>query len=149
MRAARNQLDPEGVQPSSQQLAYLAGVFDGEGSICVWMDTKAYDSMAVTVSVGMNDREAIDLFQGAFGGSIVYVKRSNPRHKNSWRWAVKCRKAKVALEALLPHLLIKKRPALLALELISTITHIGGRVAVGERDRQKGLREAIHQLNRR
>lgn len=132
---------------SEHEAAYLAGIFDGEGSICVWMNCKRYDNMNVTVSIGMNDRQAIDLFRAAFGGSITIIKRANPRHRNSLRWSVKCRKAKPVLERLLPYLLIKKQQALLALDLLSTVTHIGGRVTPDSRAQQKTLREAIRKLN--
>jgi hypothetical protein len=135
-------------QLSETDKAYLAGIIDGEGCITVCKGAK-YDNRVVTVAVVMNDREAVDMLFAAFGGCFFEVKKSNPKWNDSFRWAVKQRKAKIALEAVLPYLRVKDRQARLALEFISSFTHIGGRATVEQRERQCQLHQQISSLNQR
>lgn len=133
---------------SETDKAYLAGIIDGEGCITVWKSGR-YDNRVVTVAVAMNDKQAVDLLYEAFGGCLFHIKKQNPKWNDSWRWAVKSRRAKVVLEALLPYLRVKTRQAEAALELISSFTHIGGRATVEQREKQALLHSQISALNQR
>ncbi len=128
--------------------AYLAGIIDGEGCITVCKSSR-YDNRVITVAVAMNDREAIDILFEHFGGCLFELKKQNPKWNDGWRWAVKQRKAKVVLEAVLPYLRIKDRQAILALEFIASFTHIGGRATPEQREKQSQLHQQISALNQR
>ena len=126
------------IELSETDKAYLAGIIDGEGCITV-----------LTVAVVMNDKEAVQMLYDAFGGCLFFVKRGNAKWHDSWRWAVKQRKAAVALEAFLPYLRVKDRQAQIALEFISSFTHIGGRATAEQREKQSLLHRQISALNQR
>lgn len=126
----------------------MAGIIDGEGCITVCKGSR-YDNRVITVGIAMNDKQAIDMFYEAFGGCRVALPRQNPKWHDGWRWAVKQRKAKVAIEAFMPYLRIKNEQARLALEFIDSFTHIGGRATVEQRTKQAALHAQISALNQR
>lgn len=90
-------------------LAYLAGIVDGEG--CVFIQKKH----VLTLTIGMRDREAIDLFSSYFG--IVGRTRTKDKKGGIHHvWCVTHRRAFTALKELLPYMRVKRRQAELALE---------------------------------
>jgi len=97
------------------RLAYLAGFFDGEGSISV---TSCSTSLKIVVT--NTDRRAVNLFQKAFGGAIHTQDRSAINRKTCYQWYMHGKKAGYVLNALLPHLVVKKRRAEIALIFLET-----------------------------
>ena len=107
---------------SPELLAYMAGLFDGEGSISI--TRKRYGSKArtrrvwsghsVTVSIANKSLEACQLFRDAFGGTI----NTDRRHQRGpvYHWQAAARIGEAALSALLPYSRIKRDRILLALE---------------------------------
>ncbi len=100
------------------EIAYLAGIFDGEGCISiVWRDNPLNTSVALRCEVGMTDLHPLSLFQRIFGGSI---KRRVPtgNYKLLYHWQINYRRAETLLHALEPYLTVKKEKANLALSLL-------------------------------
>ena len=106
-------------------LAYAAGVVDADGSIGIRLDTYAMRVRRVDagpvykerVTVRQLEPQAVDLFQGAFGGSRFMTR---PRKNNSQplhSWQIVDRMAATFLAAIAPYLQIKRRQAELCVEL--------------------------------
>lgn len=99
------------------ELAYLAGLFDGEGSISVYPkirkkegDVRCYP----VIAIGMSDKEGLQLFSEVLGGSpVTGEKRKNPRpnHKPMFECRAIGAKAHQILGRLLPYLRVKKHRA--------------------------------------
>lgn len=70
----------------STTLAYLAGFFDGEGSLGFWRSGRGYRHFRM----GMcnTNREILDLFQAVLGGSIVHKPLGKLGRKQQWHWSV-------------------------------------------------------------
>lgn len=99
-------------------LAYLAGVFDGEGSISVArMKRKDRPAIYHTLYIVVTTTDPIQpgAFQSRFGGSYYHFCHSGyntPRYS----WQVAARKAGRVLRELLPYLRLKHEQAELAIE---------------------------------
>jgi hypothetical protein len=96
--------------------AYLAGFFDGEGCVMTRRGSGGY--WELRLSVGQIDPAPLYLLQGRFGGGI-YRKSKGLLGRQVWAWVITGDKAAKALEALAPHLIVKRDQALLALEFWS------------------------------
>ncbi len=100
-------------------LAYLAGIVDGEGSICIYRH-KSRTSRAgqMKVVISNTKRELLEFVQSYFGGSISMTNShlKNPRKQPCYQWIVASQKALHFLEAIEPFLRIKKLQAQIAIQ---------------------------------
>lgn len=90
------------------ELAYLAGFFDGEGSIGT-----AGGSLCVRIT--NTYRPTLERFQRAFGGSIDVHNSGDEKTRLSWVWRVYGEKAQAVLVAIEPYLVEKGPQAYLGL----------------------------------
>ena len=101
-------------------LAYLAGFFDGEGSIFL---TKASRNagLELRISISQANRWICEKYRMAFGGAIVKDRNSKP---DSWKCAGQWRAgANIGLEFLkvvYPYLILKQAEARIAIEFQTT-----------------------------
>lgn len=99
--------------PTDTELAYIAGVLDGEGYIGVYGEKHH----VLTVGVKMCDPEAIGAIVDAFGGT-------NSGYENQFayvfRWIVANRRAYDFLKAIRPFLRVKAEQADWAIEYYET-----------------------------
>jgi len=109
------------------QLAYIAGLMDGEGSIIIRYDyikTKSgyrKHGFSLIVQVAMvDDSNVLQWLSESFGGSL-YLHRD--KRKSYWRditkWHIATNQALSFLEAILPFLRLKYAQAKLAIEFQS------------------------------
>lgn len=105
-------------------LAYVAGLFDGEGSIVIGYNKpdiargRKVPSYWLQVGITNTDRSLIDWLLSTFGGHVSDNSHS-PSRKNQrpcWAWRTMGTQAKVFLQDISPYLRIKKDQALLAIE---------------------------------
>lgn len=108
---------------SVAQLAYLAGLIDGEGCIlCIkeWQTNKRTYLFRISISFTMCTPEPLTSIAGWLNASV----RKYPPVRSNWseRWMLTIRKrvAIPLLKAMLPHLILKREQAELAL-LLETI----------------------------
>lgn len=108
----------EGV--SDTELAYTAGIIDGEGNIGIYPNTtkNGYPVFRLRVRVNNTNEWIIHWLQEKYAGSIGITSRkeNSYRWKDAWWWTVSCRKAGEFLEAIFPYLIIKKPQAELAIK---------------------------------
>ena len=102
-------------------LAYIAGIIDGEGSILITRDVYSNKNpvMRVIVRVGMIEEVALKFMQKTLKVGKFY-KEKPYHHKRAMNRLVvtSYEEVKSSLESLLPFLKVKKEQALLALKFI-------------------------------
>jgi len=94
------------------QLAYLAGIVDGEGSLCIYRGGKRpridYASRLLVVST---DRVLIDWLLEHFGGLSYTRKPAKEGWKTKYEWIAERSQCIEIAEAILPYLVIKSENA--------------------------------------
>src|SRR5258708_36540022 len=114
--------------PNAETLAYVAGLFDGEGSIVIGCSLKKADrrNPAYWLQVGITntDRELIDWLHNTFGGHISDNSHgpSRKEQRPCWAWRIMSKEAKGFLIRILPYLRTKKQQALIAIEFQEHMT---------------------------
>lgn len=107
---------------SEIDLAYCAGILDGEGCVGSYNTRSSYDhgrsaNWSLTVRIAMKTPYAVQKFYNLFGGSLKVHKAKGPTKPGPYFiWVAHNRRAELVLAALLPHLGEKKEQAELALE---------------------------------
>ncbi len=92
----------------AKELAYAAGLFDGEGSISLVRQRKSR-THSPQVSVASTDYEVVKWFQDRFGGSIVTKQPQKSNHSVSYDWRLADRRALEFLEIIRPYLVIERK----------------------------------------
>lgn len=98
-------------------LAYAAGIIDGEGCIGIWrkLQQQRYLSYDMRVTVSMIDEWLPNWLRFAFGGSITYHKSKQKNRQPQWQWRITANQALAFLILILPYLTIKRPQAELAI----------------------------------
>ena len=104
-------------------IAYMAGIFDGEG--CIVIHDRSYFTKSglkrtryyPEINVANTNEWIIHQFKFAFGGSLYLRKKKTNKSQAIWVWQTTSKKATMCLEVLLPYLKLKKRQAELAIEM--------------------------------
>lgn len=91
-----------------KELAYAAGLFDGEGSISL-IRNRANRTHSPQVSIASTDYEVVDWFRERFGGSIVTKQPRMSNHSISYDWRLTDRRALGFLEVIRPYLVIERK----------------------------------------
>jgi len=103
-----------------EDLNYIAGFFDGEGSISIsWQKTPNTFRKRVcrsTVSIGNTDYPVLKYVQSCLGGTIHFIPQRNKRWHASWVWKASTKEAATIIEKLLPYLRVKAKQAKLLIE---------------------------------
>ncbi len=139
---------------TNEQIAYLAGIMDGEGTISVsrtrdkTMKRKA--SFRPYITVVNTNIELIHWMHEITGlGAIskLYVSK-NKKHKSYKRWTVWTRQSEQLIKSMLPYLRVKKEQALLTLELLSIQKPVP-RLSDEEWSKQVVIADKLTKLNKR
>jgi hypothetical protein len=105
------------------ELAYAAGIVDGEGSVCL-IKSRPTRFPSPQVSVCSTDRELVEWFKTRFGGTIVLKRKRMAHHSDAYDWKLIDRNALRFLALVRPYLTIQRKVArvdlLLALYLDAT-----------------------------
>ena len=134
------------------EAAWLAGLWDGEGSITVFRHTEKNGTrkLCPTMLVVNTDiniiSEAKRLLDEIGTSYHIFERRtSNPRHKNAFQLSTRnTAYIKLTLETLLPYLVGKKKQAELTLQYVNKRAK---QWAIDEQD--EATQEAIQALNKR
>ncbi|HEY1197289.1 MAG TPA: hypothetical protein VGG32_00995 [Thermoplasmata archaeon] len=105
------------------EIAYLAGLFDGEGCLMIRVGRgRYYDVIGDITSV---DEAPIRWLEQVTG--VGHVQHNIPRNGNRpwYNWRVSTRQLEPLLRAMLPYLIIKRERAELALQFISGLKRAG------------------------
>jgi hypothetical protein len=107
------------------ECAWLAGFFDGEGSIGLYRKFKEGKFYAVStrITVAQTDRTCLDTFFNLFGGSLVLIdrpERKTIRHTQYWSWTCdSTASANLFLQTVRKFLRVKAEEADLVMEFIA------------------------------
>ena len=105
------------VTTKDTDLAWAAGVFDGEGCVLLAKHTtgnRKTESWLLRADVANTDPKMLVKLRAIFGGTIV-KKKLRDRYMPQWRWIVYGPNAASVLTAMLPYLITKKEQAEVAL----------------------------------
>ena len=92
----RSQLD-------SVDLAYSAGLIDGEGYVTLMRPLRPGNQPRPLIAVSMTHEATVWRLHETFGrGAINYIAPRQKHHKSAWRWAVSARDALFAAELVEP-----------------------------------------------
>lgn len=128
-------------------LAYAAGIVDGEGSIFGHTPNSGGGNVSIRVSVSMTDFVVPEWLHKKFGGSLSYGRYDkNPKYKPYASWTVASRQAETFLDLAIPHLRAKKEQALVALEIMLLQKNRGGSRKGGLRSKPAGVVRAQKHL---
>jgi hypothetical protein len=92
----------EEVEMSELELAWAAGLFEGEGTISI---NKAHTKTLgmLRCMVGNTDKEIVDFFLQRWGGHWHEVKASGHK-RTAWKWSVAAKKAARFIADIAPYL---------------------------------------------
>lgn len=133
--------DIEDFQLTEQELAYIAGFFDGEGSIGI---NRSKRQTWLEVCFANTDEPIIAWIYSKLGGRIRVIDRSqkNPKWKKAFYAISSSARACKILRTLLPYLRVKKDQAEIAIEYWSLKEQFDGTLA--ERtDAELALKERL------
>jgi hypothetical protein len=92
------------------EIAYVAGLIDGEGSIGMYKDGKN-KPLRPTLCINMTDKVAIDFALRVLGEGRIRIIPSKQGLKTQYRIKLTSQQANKAVLLLYPYLLVKKKPA--------------------------------------
>ncbi len=99
----------------SAQLAYLAGLFDGEGSISRYQEMRKgrkNPTWVIRCEINMTDEDAIRWIHDTLGFGSFHKKPPSPKQlgrKMQYRWCCSYREALKFANLLLPHARVKRK----------------------------------------
>jgi len=128
-------------------LAYAAGILDGEGSICLTKN-RARRWPSPQVAVASNDRELLEWLRAQFGGSISIKQPRRSTHQISYDWKLTDQNALRFLQLVRPYLRIERKIARanLLLEGYLSVTPRNGRYTADMAKQKQALIEQFNSL---
>lgn len=127
----------------TEKLAYIAGIFDGEG--CVTCQRNAGNPYPVVTITSLNDT-VLYLFQQEFGGHVNHYKQP-ANDKMCGRWAVSGLGIVKFLEQIKPYSIIKKGPIEFGLALANTLGVKGQHITPQNLLLRERLWEKLQEVN--
>lgn len=104
---------------TNEELAYTAGIVDGEGSISIAKHKDGHNfNYVLQVAVDNASAWLIMWLDSTYGGSISRYKPKEQKHSEIFRWTTSGRGAMKFLEFILPYLQIKKPQAEIAIKFV-------------------------------
>lgn len=126
----------------AQLIPYLAGFFDGEGTISLGRYKNDGGGYRLAIAVSQNERSPLEMFQATFGGRI-YEQKWEKAQRAFYSWQVTNRVDRLkCLEMLSPFLIVKKREAEIALAFLRTM--VRSRYDVAEKVGWTAVRTAMY-----
>lgn len=128
-------------------LAYLAGLIDGEGTISCSINTtlNGHSALQKQLSIFNTNITLISWITSRFGGMVHSRTRSTKwKEEHQVKWSAT--EASVILELVLPYLVIKKEQAEIFIALHKTKANS---ISIETHEYRKRLCDRIQELNRR
>lgn len=104
----------------SKRWAYLAGLLDGDGSICLTeYESPIQVHFFFMVKVVSTKRSQINWLVQQFGGQLGKYEDKRENNNPSYTWLVKGKHSISVLEGVIPYLVLKQKVAKIGLEYVS------------------------------
>jgi hypothetical protein len=136
--------------------AYAAGLIDGEGCISISTHNKETIFYArVDVGMSLKGLPVLELLMKKYGGSIRTTRKATEKWEEARAWVLLGKPLTAFLEAILPHLILKRENAELALRLQRMIASLprrpNGSASWGEQAKKDGkaIRALMQEANRK
>ena len=101
---------------SLSDLAYCAGLFDGEG--CVTLSKDGDTNYRLRLKITSTDYAVLTWLQEHFGGSINLSRKESEYNKEAWDWICRTEDQVVFLFGILPYTIIKRAQIIEALNYL-------------------------------
>ena len=127
-----------------KNLAYIAGLFDGEGCVVIRKDRKYF---RLEVRITNTNRKVIDYIHSFFNGDVIVYDKG--RYKTCYNLRFADGKGAKFLKSVLPYLIIKKEQAKLGIEFQEKVIRKIRNKCLTKRDLtlRKKYKEKISKLN--
>lgn len=144
--------------PTTEEIAYSAGLFDGEGSVSLATrsakrteDGLPYKSPALYLQLSSTDTELIKWLKDTWQMGSVFIgyRPSRPNHRTAHTWRLSRTDAETFLNAVLPYLRTKRQQALLAIEYRSLVGVAGRKTGTDAMKLRLEYRDKMIALNGR
>jgi len=114
--------------------AYIAGLFDGEGTITLTTNFSSKKFRYPAVSVANTDLSLLKFIKKEFGGAICSKKKQKKHHSQSYHWQARYDRAIYFLKKIYPFLKIKEKcqRASLIINCYKKVTRRNGRYTFDE-----------------
>lgn len=131
-------------------LAYFAGIMDGEGNIRIRHSYSVKDGQKWQIVIGVcnTNRKLIDWIVKNFGGR-VYSRTRRINWKKSYEWELSCRKATIVLQLIEPYLLLKREQARLCIDMQNRLVVGKGKLSEEELILRSNMLKMIKSLNQK
>jgi hypothetical protein len=142
---------PNEIELTITDLAYAAGIIDGEGTIGIYGHRKnasKYKYSDLVVQVANTKVELIQWLQFKFGGKFCFFQPHRLRQSSFYNWRLYNKKAVEFIKLILPYLKIKRANAELAIEYQSRKGRKGQHLTDTKRALQEVDRLLMHQYNK-
>ena len=137
------------------ELAWAAGLFDGEGSICIAANRTNGDRSKIQhrlfVRLGMTNKACVDKFSSIIGFGKVYERKKRLPLKMQWEWVVADRAACRALLVFMEYLVLKKPEAEVSVAFAlekSSRNHAGIKVSPELFAKRESVRRTLQEMKR-
>lgn len=133
-------------------LAWAAGIIDGEGSIVISRSRES--EFQLQLQVIATSQAMIDRIHAIAGDGHIYTYPGRtPRAQATWRWQIRNHRAAAFLQRVLPYLVVKTEQATLGIDFASGLAAHGGgtgrHVAAEEIARRADIYTRMRAMNRR
>jgi hypothetical protein len=140
------------LMPDESDVAYTAGLFDGEGSVSIQKNSQqGHPLYSLSASMKSTTLILLEYMQYLWGGGIYPGRNYNTeKHRQQWQWRLHGQAAADFLEVVRPRLLLKKEHASLGIEFQAHL-HPGSttRITDEEASTRRALYVAMGVLNKR
>lgn len=130
---------------SQVEIAYFAGLFDGEG--CIHAGKNQWENININLNVKMTDESIVHLFYEKFGGCFYSIPENRlTNRKASFLWRLSSSDSVLCvLELMLPYL--RGRNKKQAAELAVSFLRLGGKRSVYAKGERIRIRSELMRLN--
>lgn len=130
------------------ELAYIAGLIDGEGSIDIHFNKPSKSSpngqYFVRVTIHITNLPVLEWLRTQFGGSIYKRKESKTNWKQGYDWKLVAGNAIQLLRKIEPYMKIKKAEALVAIDF--SINKPGQKLTINQWETRKDKRLELQRI---
>jgi hypothetical protein len=134
----------------TSDLAYAAGIVDGEGCITarVFVNKYGFNQTTLVLQVCMCSHSVISWLVDRFGGRIM-KRKAKGRWRIRYTWRMRGHRVGPILKAITPFMIEKREQALLAIQISDCLAkmEVGGGRKVSDLSRRSELATAITRLN--
>jgi hypothetical protein len=127
---------------SEAELAYMAGIVDGEGHIGVHRNGR---HIASAFAVSNTDPRMMKWIQDRFGGTCCKAKRDWRGNKDLYHWRCYGDLAERVIRAIYPYLVIKREQADIYFAFRQTVSKSRPKRGQHLKEGTKAVREALYQ----